>query len=465
MKIKFCGGAREVTGSQILFEINGKKIMVECGMFQGAREECYEKNRNFLIEPSEIDALIITHAHIDHSGNIPNLVRQGFTGSIYATEATVDLCKIMLRDSAYLMEKDIEWVNRIRTKQKLPLFKVPYTMEDVEKTLHKFVSIEFNRPFTIAPGVTVRFRTAGHILGSASILLEIEENGKESWIGISGDVGREGMPVIRDPDRLRDLDALIIETTYGNRSHGAFDDVEEELAQTIREVTSHGGKVIVPAFAIGRTQTLVYLLHILFNQNRIPEIPIFVDSPLACKATEVFRAHEDSFDRQTQRIFLDDNEDPFGFRRLTYIEDTQASKNLNGLTYPHIIISASGMAEGGRILHHLRHNLGNHKNLVLFVGYAARNTLARKLMDGEKVVKIFGEEHQVRCKIKTMDSFSAHADRRELLEYVKMSTPERLKNIFLIHGEPEQAASFKNALRSMGYPRVHYPDRGEEYTI
>jgi metallo-beta-lactamase family protein len=256
-----------------------------------------------------------------------------------------------------------------------------------------------------------------------------------------------------------------MECTYGSRSHGSFDEVAEELAGTIRTVASSGGKIIVPAFAVGRTQLLVYLLHKLFNQNRIPEIPIFVDSPLAVTATEIFRTHTEYLDRETDRIFLQDNEDPFGFRRLRYVREVEESKQLNGLSYPHIIISASGMAEGGRILHHLRNNIGKKNNLVLFVGYAAKDTLARKIMDGEKVVRIFGEEHKVKARVEVMDSFSAHADRRDLLDYVKMSSPEKLKHVMLVHGEADQALSLRDALRSMGYPNVIFPEPDHTITL
>ncbi|KMQ51769.1 Metallo-beta-lactamase family protein, RNA-specific [Chitinispirillum alkaliphilum] len=465
MQIQFCGAAQTVTGSQVLFSVNGKKILLECGMFQGRRHETYEKNHNFLFNPSEVDVLILSHAHIDHSGNIPNLVKQGFRGSIYATPATVELCKIMLRDSAYLQEKDIEWVNKIRRRQHQPEMVALYSIRDVEAALDMFVGIEFNKSFSIAPGVDAMFRDAGHILGSAGIHLEITEDNKSYRIGFTGDIGRPGMMLTNDPNVLRDLDILIMECTYGNRHHGAIDDVEEELATMVRETAANGGKMIIPSFAVGRTQQLVYVLHKLFNQNRIPDIPVYVDSPLACHATEVFRSYLNYLDRETKRIFLTDKEDPFGYRRLTYVRDAEESKKLNGMSFPHIIISASGMAEGGRVLHHLRNNIHNPRNLVLFVGYAAKDTLARKIMDGEEVVRIFGEEHRVRCKVKMLDTFSAHADRRELLDYVSINSPDRLKDIFLFHGEPEQAIPLIDGLRSKGYENVHYPNIGQVFTF
>jgi metallo-beta-lactamase family protein len=466
LKIQFIGGARTVTGSQHLLFINGKKILLECGLFQGRRKDTYEKNKNFLFDPAEIDVMILSHAHIDHSGNIPNLVRNGFDGYIYATAATVDLCQIMLRDSAYLQERDIEWINKRRKKKNEESIEPLYTHEDVELAMQNFIGAQYNRKFQLFPGIEITFRDAGHILGSASILLEIEENGgKKIRLGFSGDVGRTEMPVIRDPDQLRDLDAIIMESTYGNRLHPPVEDVEEELAKVVRQCTNEGGKIIIPAFSVGRTQLMVYMLHKLFDQNRIPEIPIYVDSPLAVNATNVFRAHPECFDRETKRVFLDDGDDPFGFERLKYVSDINASKELNEKQGPMVIISASGMAEGGRILHHLKNNVGNPKNLVLFVGYAAEHTLARKIMDGAKEVNIFGEKNVINSKVKIMDYFSAHADQKELIDYIRLNPKEKLKNIFLVHGEEEQSLVLREKLVTMSYRNVHYPVSGEIFEI
>lgn len=461
MNIQFCGGAQTVTGSQILIEVNGNKILLECGLFQGRRQDTYEKNQNFIFDPSKISAVILSHAHIDHSGNIPNLVKRGFNGAIYATSATADLCKIMLRDSAYLQEKDIEWVNMIRRRQHQPEIESLYSIRDVEKSLGLFRGIDYDKAFTIAPGVVVSLKDSGHILGSAGVHLEITENGKTFSLGFSGDIGRPNMPLTRDPNILRDLDILIMESTYGNRLHGAYDDVEEDLAEIIRETAAAGGKVIIPSFAVGRTQHLVYVLHKLFNENRIPDMPVYVDSPLACEATEIFRAHLDYLDRETNRVFISNQEDPFGFQRLTYVHEVEESKKLNSVAFPHIILSGSGMAEGGRILHHLRNNIHNPKNIILFVGYAAQNTLARKIIDGEHVVKIFGEEHTVKSKVKVIDAFSAHADRRGLLDYVGMNSPSRLKHVFLVHGDADQALPLKDGIRSKGFENVYFPKPGE----
>lgn len=465
MNIQFFGGAQEVTGSQYLLTINSKKILLECGLFQGRREESYERNLDFKFDPASVDMMVLSHAHMDHSGNIPNLVKHGFQGPIYMTPPTAELCKIMLKDSAFLQERDVYWVNKIRAKKHIQPLLPLYSLGDAETAMESFAPIEYDTMTEIAPGVVLSFKDAGHILGSASILLEITEKGRHLDFGFTGDLGRPGIPILRDPNIVRDLDVLLTESTYGDRLHDSFDDVEGELSEIIRTQCQTGGKIIIPSFAVGRTQLIVFLLHKLFNQNRIPEIPIFVDSPMASHATEVFRNYPQYFDRETARLFLESQEDPFGFRRLTYVEQVDESKKLNGISYPHIIISASGMAEGGRILHHLKHNIGDPKAMVLFVGYAARHTLARKILDGEPVVKIFGEEHKVRCKIRKMDAFSAHADRRGLLEFIKMSKPEKLKNIFMVHGEPDQAETLINAIRSMGYPSVEYPAPGASVTI
>lgn len=465
MKIEFIGGARTVTGSQHLLHVNGKKILLECGLFQGKRSETYEKNKNFRFNPAEIDVMLLSHAHIDHSGNIPNFVKNGFKGNIYATSATVDLCQIMLRDSAHLQEMDIEFVNKKRKKKGEAPVDSLYDMDDVENAMMQFIGVQYNRSIDIVPGVRAIFRDAGHILGSAGIQLDIEESdGRKIRFGFSGDIGRPDAPVIRNPDILRDLDVLIMESTYGNRFHSDKEEVEEEFASTIREVIDRQGKIIIPAFAVGRTQTIVYMLHKLFDQNRIPSVPIYVDSPLALNATNVFRAHPECLDRETYRIFLEEGDDPFGFERLTYTKTVNDSKKLNSSKEPMIVISASGMAEGGRILHHLRNNIENSRNLILLVGYAAEHTLARKIMDGEKEVNIFGETFKVRAAVKTMDYFSGHADQLELLDYLKFNPPEKLKNLFLVHGEENQANPFMEKLFSLRYKNVHFPQSGEIFS-
>lgn len=465
MEIQFIGAAQTVTGSQHLLYINGKKILLDCGLYQGKRKEAFEINRTFKYSPSEIDVLLLSHAHIDHCGKIPGLVKNGFNGPIFTTAATVDLCQIMLRDSAHLQERDIYVVNKIRKKQHKNPFEPLYDFDDVEKAMDQFIGVQYSRAIEVAPGVMATYWDAGHILGSAGILLEINENGKNFRIGFSGDIGRNNMPIIRNPNVLLDLDLLIMESTYGNRLHAVADEVEEEVAQTVKSVVGRGGKIIIPSFAVGRTQLLVYMLHKLFDQNRIPVIPIYIDSPLAVEATKVYQTHPECYDRETYRIFIQNNEDPFGFGRLTYIKEVEQSKELNNKIEPCIIISASGMAEGGRILHHLANNIENKKNLILFVGYAAANTLARKIIDGETEVNIFGEPHKVKAEVKAMDYFSAHADQAELINYLKLNDKNRLKNIFLVHGEEEQALPLKEKLLQKGFKNVNFPSSGEKFVI
>jgi metallo-beta-lactamase family protein len=464
MQFGFYGAAQTVTGSLYLLQVNDQRILIDCGLYQGKREETFQKNRNFSFDPAHIDHLIVTHAHIDHSGNIPNLVRKGFSGKIHATVPTKELCEVMLMDSAYIQEKDIEFVNKIRRKQNKAPFKPIYTQKDVETALPLFTTHEYNETFSLGKGISVTFRDAGHILGSAGVLFEINEKGKQYRIGYSGDIGRPHMPLMHDPNKLRDLDYLIMESTYGGRRHTSFEHTEDEIAKMITDVAYGGGKLIIPAFAVGRTQLLIYIIHKLYDNHRIPDIPIFIDSPMARNATQVFARHADLFDRETKRIFVDDHRSIFTFRNMKFVESVDESKSLNTISYPHVIISASGMAEGGRILHHLRNNIGNRRATILFVGYAAKHTLARKIMDEPGTVKIFGLEHKIRCHIKRIDSFSAHADRHELLQYIDQCSPEKLKKIFLVHGEPEQIELFQDAVQSKGYT-IHVPEEEELITI
>jgi len=465
MKIKFCGADQTVTGSQHLISVNGKKILLDCGLMQGKRKEAFEINKNFPFDPSSLDAMLLSHAHLDHSGNIPHLVKSGFKGHIYTTAATVDLCQLMLRDSAFLQEKDVKFVNKKRIHQNKNPFEPLYTIDDVEKAMLNFMGVQYDKRIEIFPGIAVTFIDAGHILGSAGILLEINENGKTTRLGFSGDIGRPEMPIIRDPVPLPNLDILIMESTYGNRFHPINAHVEEETTSVINEVIKRGGKIIIPAFAVGRTQLLVYELHTLFDKNKLPVFPIFVDSPLAVNITEVYRLHPECFDRETYIEFINNHEDPFGFSRLTYTRDVNDSKKLNTFQGPCIIISASGMAEGGRILHHLANNIEDPNNLILFAGYAAKETLARKIMDGEKDINILGSPYTVKAQIIKMDYFSAHADQTGLLKYVDTSVPDKLKNIFIVHGEPEESLPLQEMIVSKGYKNVHYPKTGDEVEL
>ncbi len=449
MKLKFCGAAGTTTGSQHLLEINGKRILLDCGLYQGSRKHAYEVNCCFPhFDPKSIDAVVLSHAHIDHSGNLPNLTSKGFTGNIYSTHATRDLCQIMLADSARIQEGDIEWLNKHRKKEGLEPATPLYSERDAELCLRQFVTLGYDRPMQIADGVSVRFIDAGHILGSAQVLLEIQDqaDGKKKRFLFSGDVGRGGNEVLRDPVPVADVDFLLMESTYGGREHEAPPGVDHHFAEILRGAVKRGGRILIPAFAVERTQQLLYVLHELFESGEIPEIPVFVDSPLAVSATEIYRLHPDAFnDEVYQSLF--ERQNPFGFENLTLVRSVNGSKALNELEGVAIIISASGMCEAGRILHHLKNNIGDSRTTVLFVGYCADNTLGRRIRDKEREVQILGNRCTVRAKIEIIDSISGHADHSELLDYfARMSGPKQ--RIWLVHGEPDRAESLRAALGS-----------------
>ncbi len=465
MELQFMGAVRTVTGSMHLLHANGEKLLVDCGLYQGHRKEAEKKNRHLPFPADSIVNMILTHAHIDHSGNIPNLVKSGFEGNIFTTFATRDLCAVMLRDSAHIQEKDAEYVNKKHKKRGLPPVEPIYTMDDARKSLEYFAAWGYNREFFVNSAIKVRFVDAGHILGSAQVVVDVEENGKKRRILFSGDLGRKKLPILRDPVQVTEADYLVIESTYGGRYHDPITNVRDQLAKVINRTYGRGGKIIVPAFSVGRTQELVYELHLLINERRIPNIPIYVDSPLSVNATEVFRLHPECYDREMKEEFLEKHEDPFGFSRLRYIRDVEESKKLNDCKGTCMIISASGMCEAGRILHHLKNNITDPKNTVLVVGYMAENTLGRRLVEREPVVKIFGDEYPLRSEVVVMNSFSAHADRNGLLNYVKNMDKNRLKHIFIVHGDPDQSEALADGLRKMGYPNSTIPVLGEKYPL
>jgi len=465
MELQFMGAVRTVTGSQHLLHANGETLLVDCGLYQGHRKEAEKINRNIPFPADSIQNMILTHAHIDHSGNIPNLIKSGFENNIFTTFATRDLCAVMLRDSAHIQENDAKYMSKKNKKKGLPPVEPIYTMDDARKSLEYFVAWGYNRPFFINSAIQARFVDAGHILGSAQAIVDVEENGKKRRILFSGDLGRKRLPILRDPVQVEEADYLVIESTYGGRYHDPIQDVKDKLAKVIMETIQRGGKIIVPAFSVGRTQELVYNLHLLFDEHRIPEIPIYVDSPLSVNATEVFRLHPECYDSEMKEEFLEKHEDPFGFSRLRYIRDVEESKKLNECKGSCMIISASGMCEAGRILHHLKNNIEDPRNTVLVVGYMAENTLGRRIVEREKVVKIFGEQYQLRSRVEVMNSFSAHADRRDLLNYVKRMDKNRLKHIFIVHGDPDQSEALKDGLRQIGFPNATIPVLGEKYQL
>lgn len=454
MKITFYGAAQTVTGSQHMVEVNGLRLLLDCGLYQGKRAEANERNRHLPFDAKTVDVLVLSHAHTDHAGNIPNLTRSGFRGDIVCTHATRDLCAVMLLDSAHIQERDAEFVNRKHRKRGKPEVEPIYTSQDASASLDYFTSQSYNRPRQIAPGITLTLLDAGHMLGSATVALDIADQASRQDVRLvfSGDIGRKGIPIIRDPQTPDRADILIMESTYGDRTHAPYPDAEKELERIINNTYRRGGKIIIPAFAVGRTQQVVYTLNQLAQRGDIPRLPIYVDSPLAVNTTDVFRSHPECYDEETRSFIMggmsgNGRRDPFGFSHLIYTRSVDESKQLNFLREPAIIISASGMAETGRILHHLRNNIEDPRTTVLIVGWQAPDTLGRRLVDGEKVVRIFGEEYHNNAQVEVLNGFSGHADSSELLAWVE-AIGRKPRRTFLVHGEPDAANTLAAALRS-----------------
>ncbi len=459
MKLTSYGAAREVTGSNHVLEINGKKIAIDCGMFQGHRIESERKNQNFLYDPSTIDAVILTHAHCDHCGRLPMLCGNGFHGNIYSTPASRDIAGLIMSDTAHIMQKDAEWLRKKRPDHP---FKPLYGVDEVLKTLDQFMTISYGRSFPVIDGVTCTFYDAGHILGSAIAVLDLE-NGER--IAFSGDLGRAGLPIIRDPEVIGDVDYMVCEGTYGNRLHDPIEDAENQMAEVIKKTAERGGKIIIPAFAVERTQELIYFLHKLTNEEKIPKLEIFVDSPMATNATSIFRVHQECYDEKVREHFLEAHKNPFGFDSLHFTTSVADSKAINKLKEPHIIISSSGMCEAGRILHHLKNNIEDAKNTILIVGFMAAHTLGRRLAERKPEVKIFGQIYKLNAQVKIMNAFSAHADYNEILDYVGKLNKERLKKIFLVHGEDDALNSLSKLLLEAGIKDVQIVDPATDYEL
>ncbi len=469
MKITFHGAARTVTGSQHLIEINGKKIMLDCGLFQGKRKEAFERNRSEYCRGEEIDMLILSHAHIDHSGRIPCLVKNGFRGDIICTSATRDLCAVMLMDSAWIQEKDVEFVNKRRRKEKKVPFEPLYTQEDVARSMGQFVGLSYNRRHQLFPGVHLTLADAGHLLGSAHVILDLDdqETGKSQRLVFSGDIGRTGIPIIRDPTPLTEgADILIMESTYGNRRHPPYLETDKELARIVNETANRGGTLLIPAFAVGRTQQLVYALHKLHSSGAIPALPVFVDSPLATKTTDIFRLHPETYDAEIRNFLLkDDDNNPFAFSKLQYTQSVDQSKALNERKGPMIIISASGMMEGGRILHHLRSRIEDPRNTILITGWQAPNTLGRKIVEKEPIVRIFGDEFQMRAQVEVQTGFSGHADHDGLMDFVRVMD-KKPEQTFIVHGEDEASQGLAHDLRTeLGLKNVVIPESQQSFVV
>jgi metallo-beta-lactamase family protein len=458
------GACRTTTGSRHLLEINGKNILLDCGLYEGRREAAREKNARFPFAPQQLDAVILSHAHMDHSGNLPNLVQQGYEGNIYTTFATRDLCTLMLKDSAKVQASDALFANKKRAKKSLPPIAPLYSQKEVDACMNHFVSFNYNRSFPVADGITARFLDAGHMLGSAQVLLEVKGDHRVHRLLFSGDIGRGNNSILRDPEVAHDIDTVIMESTYGSRVHTDIESANDVLCAIVKEAITRGGKIIIPSFAVGRAQTVLYALRQLRDSNCLPKIPIYIDSPLSINATEVFRLHPECYNQELYD-YLHSNHDPFGWSDVTYVRDAMQSKALNDIPGPMIIISASGMCEAGRILHHLRNNIGDERHTILFVGHCAEHTLGHKIMRGDPEVNIFGEPFAVRAHIARIDSFSGHADRDELLAYARQLTGSK-RHFFIVHGEENEGLALQAALQKQ-HPQalVTLPHDGVASTI
>ncbi len=463
MKITFYGAAQAVTGSKHLLETGGRRILLDCGLHQGHREESERLNREMPFDPGSLDAIVLSHAHIDHSGNLPGVVKNGYTGMITCTFATRDLAAIMLPDSAHIQQYDIEYLNRKREKKGLQPLQPLYDAEDVTETLKHFMSIPYNRSFPLFPDISLRFLEAGHILGSAQVELTVREKGKSRVVLFSGDLGRPGRPILKDPDMSARADILIMESTYGGRNHEEQEEALQRFGGIIRKTFDQGGKLIIPSFSVGRTQEVLYYIHELVARGEMPPMKVYVDSPLSFDATEVYKIHQECFDAG-MRDYLYSNMSPFQFEGLHFTQGVEESKALNYDQSPMIIISASGMCENGRILHHLKNNIEDERNTVLAVGFMAEHTLGRRLVDGEKLVRIFGEEYQVKASVEVINGFSAHADSDALLDYA-IRTGGDAEKIFLVHGEPDQCdiLSARITERTGIIPTI--PARGDSFEL
>lgn len=465
MNIKFCGAAGTVTGSCHLLTLDdGTKVLLDCGLYQGSDKEFKDFNENWAFDPKEIDFLILSHAHIDHSGRIPKLVKDGFEGEIICTNATRNLTQIMLADSGHIQEREAEFANKRRKKdaQKIePL----YTVKNAERSMQHFVGIGYDKWHSVNREFSVLFTDAGHILGSACVSLKIRKGNNYVFFGFTGDIGRPNRPILRDPKPMPPMDYLICESTYGNRLHCDNDEEAKDLLKIINETcVENGGKLIIPAFSVGRTQEIVYILNQLEEEGKLPKIPIFVDSPLAINATNIFLMHPECFDEET-RDFMLESPNPFGFKGLKYTKKVEDSKAINHLKGPAIVISASGMMTAGRIRHHVFNKIEDPKNTILIVGFNAPRTLGRILADGAKKIKLYGEELDVNARVEIMNSFSAHGDQQEMLDFLDNQDRKKLKKIFLVHGEEESQEVFKDKLLERGFKNIIIPELEESFEL
>lgn len=466
MFLQFLGAAREVTGSKHLITTDeGKKILLDCGMFQGKGLETDAMNRNLGFDPVSLDHIILTHAHIDHSGLIPFVYKLGFRGSVICTAATRDLCAIMLADSGHIQESDVKWFNKRRVAKGLPPVDPIFTEKDARECMELFIGVPYNRKFNINEKLRVRFTNTGHMLGSGTVTLEITEKEKTSIIAYTGDIGRPVNRILKPPEPFPQCDYLITEATYGNRLHPHMQEAEGELLRILHETcVVKQGKLIIPSFAVGRTQEVVYSLNNFFNQGLLPRVKIYVDSPLAVNATEIFRLHTNVLNDQLKQV-METDPNPFGFSSLHYITDVDESKKLNSLQEPCVIISASGMMEAGRIKHHLANNISDSRNTILAVGYCSPVTLGARILRGDKIVSIFGVKHEVKAAIEKIEAFSGHGDYQEMLNYLSCQDKSRLKKVFLVHGDFPAQEFYKAELEKAGFSNIEIPWQEQKFEL
>ncbi len=467
MEISFHGAARTVTGSKHLITTNsGTKILLDCGLFQGMGAEADELNRHFGFLPSEVDYLILSHAHIDHSGLIPRIVREGYKGKIYCTPATMDLCTLMLLDSGSIQESDVEYINKRRRKRGQPLLQPLYTIRDAERSLKRLFPVDYNVWFRINDEISFCFTDSGHVLGSAAVNLIVNENGKETRLCFTADIGRPGDLILRKPQPFPQADYIICESTYGDRLHEPVLNAEKHLLDTvIQTCVENKGKLIIPAFSLDRTQELIYALDRMEHEGKLPPIKVFVDSPLSVEITRIVEKHIECFNENLRDYMMIGDKRPFYFRNLHLITDVQDSKDLNTLKEPCIIISASGMAEAGRVKHHIKNNILNANNTILIVGYCTPGSLGGRLRSGAKVVRIFGDEFDVNARVEVIEAYSAHADYKEMMDYLQCQNTGKVKKLFLVHGDYPVMQSFAGRLKGIGFNDIHIPEKGETVNI
>lgn len=461
VRIKFLGGAKTVTGSSHLVSAGKSAVLLDAGLFQGHREESYQANTEFHYNPRKVNAVILSHAHIDHCGNMPSLIKKGLRCKIYATGATRDLTRLMLEDSAKVQEEDIRYVNKINKRLGLPLRRVLYTRQDVQKAVKRIHPVSYGKKITVTNDISIALFNAGHILGSSIARLDIADTGRNIGLGYAVDLGRNNLPMLNGPEALKGLDYLIMESTYGSRLHAPIEEAKIKLKDTVSRTVERKGKILIPAFSLERTQEVIYLLSRLFGEKAIPEIPVYVDSPLASDITDLFMLHTDYMNKETS-LAIKRGDNPFQFLNLKFVRDRNQSKGLNTDKRPMVIIAGSGMCESGRILHHLKNNIEDSRNTVLVVGYMAKNTLGKKIVERTRIVRIFGVEYELNAEVVVLNSLSGHADKNGLTDFVSGCLP--LKRIFLVHGDEEESRALADNLKQKGLD-VYIPDKDDEIEL